>query len=119
VVRRHLPRGYREVVNWGMICYEIPLKPYPTTYNGQPLCYAAVAAQKNYYTVHLMCAHDPKQQRWLKAGFEKAGKKLDMGKACIRFRRVEDLPLEVKPTAPGRATANSRPSCSMAAGNGT
>ncbi len=46
VIRKHLPKGYRETMNWGMICYEIPLKTYPATYNKKPLMYAAPASQK-------------------------------------------------------------------------
>src|SRR5207248_6246879 len=94
-VRGDLPRGYREAANWGMICYEVPRERYPDTYNGQPLCYAALAAQKNHYAIYLTCVYqDPEQAAWLKGEFRKAGKKLDMGKSCLRFKRLEDLPLE-------------------------
>ncbi len=96
VILRHLPKGYRESMNWGMISYEVPLERYPNTYNGQPLSYAALAAQKNYFALYLMCVYqDPNQEAWLKKEFKKAGKKLDMGKSCVRFRKVEDLPLHV------------------------
>ena len=96
VIRKHLPAGYREGMNWGMISYEVPLQRHPDTYNGQPLCYVALAAQKNYFAIYLTCAYqDPSQLRRLQDGFRNAGKKLDMGKSCIRFRRLEDLPLEV------------------------
>jgi hypothetical protein len=96
VIRRHLPPGYRETINWGMITYAIPLERYPNTYNGQPLCYAALAAQKNHFAVYLMAAYgDAKQAAWLKEQFTKAGRKLDMGKSCVRFRKIEDLPLDV------------------------
>ena len=96
VILRHLPKGYRESVNWGMISYEVPLERYPNTYNGQPLAYAALAAQKNYFALYLMCVYqDPNQEAWLKKEFKKAGKNLDMGKSCVRFRKVEDLPLHV------------------------
>ncbi len=96
VILRHLPKGYRESMNWGMISYEVPLERYPNTYNGQPLSYAALAAQKNYFALYLMCVYqDPNQEAWLKKAFKKAGKKLDMGKSCVRFRKVEDLPLHV------------------------
>jgi hypothetical protein len=82
-------------MRWGMISYEIPLKRYPTTYNGQPLLYAALAAQKQYYALYLMCVYqDPKLERLLKEGFARAGAKLDMGKSCVRFRKLEDLPLD-------------------------
>ena len=96
VVRKHLPAGYRETMNWGLICYEVPLARYPNTYNGQPLCYAALAAQKNHNALYLTDVYqDPSQAKRLKDGFRRAGKKLDMGKSCLRFRKVEDLELEV------------------------
>jgi hypothetical protein len=95
VIVRNLPKGYQESMNWGMISYEVPLERYPTTYNGQPLGYAALAAQKNNYSLYLMGVYgDPKQLAQLREAFRKAGKKLDMGKSCVRFRRLDDLPLE-------------------------
>jgi hypothetical protein len=96
LILKNLPKGYRETINWGIICYEIPLERYPDTYNKQPLSYLALAAQKNYYVLHAMCVYgDAKRGAWLKSEFKKAGKKLDMGKACIRFKKLEDLPLDV------------------------
>lgn len=96
VVRKHLPEGYKESFNWGMICYEIPLSHYPKTYNGEPLCYAGLAAQKHHYALYLMAAYgDPEQARKLEDGFKKAGKKLDMGESCLRFQSLDDLPLDV------------------------
>ena len=96
VIRRHLPKGYREEMGWGMISYTLPLERYPDTYNGQPLCYAALASQKNHCAVYLTGAYaDPEVERGIRDGFRKAGKKLDIGKSCIRFRTDDDLPLEV------------------------
>ena len=96
MILRHLPEGYDEAMNWGMISYEIPLEEYPDTYNGKPLAYAALAAQKNHYSLYLMGVYqDADQEAWLREGFRKAGKKLDMGKSCLRFRKLEDLPLDV------------------------
>jgi hypothetical protein len=96
LVRRNLPEGYRETMNWGMISYELPLEHYPDTYNKQPLGYAALAAQKNNYTLYLTCVYqNDKQRKWLEREFRKAGKKLDMGKSCLHFKRLEDLPLDV------------------------
>lgn len=95
VVRRNLPKGYRETANWGMITYDIPLERYPDTYNSRPLCYAGLAAQKNHYALYLMGAYsNPADAAKLREAFRKAGKKLDMGKSCLRFQRVEDLPLD-------------------------
>jgi hypothetical protein len=93
LVRRHLPKGYAETMNWGMISYEIPLERYPDTYNGQPLGYVAIAAQKNYVSLYLMGAYaDPASVERLNEAFRSAGKRLDMGKSCIRFRTLDDLP---------------------------
>jgi hypothetical protein len=95
-IRKSLPKGYAETVSWGMIAYGIPLSRYPHTYNGQPLCYAAVASQKNYVSVYLMAAYlNPARARALEDGFKAAGKKLDMGKSCLRFKTIDDVPLDV------------------------
>ena len=95
LILKNLPKGYREAMGYGMITYSIPLERYPDTYNGQPLCYAALAAQKGYCSVYLMnCYVDSKEAADLTAAFKKAGKKLDMGKSCVRFRSLDDLPLD-------------------------
>jgi hypothetical protein len=96
VVVKNLPEGYRESVNWGHIAYEIPLETLPNTYNGQPLLYVGLAAQKNHYALYLMGAYaDPKKGKQLESEFKKRGKKLDMGKSCLRFKSLDDLPLDV------------------------
>ena len=95
LVRDHLPKGYMETIGWGAITYGIPLEDYPDTYNGQPLCIAALSSGKNYCSLHLMAAYGHAETRkWLEAQFKKSGKKLNMGKACIRFKTPDDLPLE-------------------------
>ena len=105
-IRKHLPRGYAEAFRWNMITYEIPLSRYPDTYNGQPLGYVALAAQKNYYALYLMGTYaDARAAASLTAAFKKAGKKLDKGKACLRFRSLDDLPLP----AIGKAVASTTP----------
>jgi hypothetical protein len=95
IVRR-LPEGYVETMNWGMISYEIPLADYPETYNGKPLMYAALASQKNYMAVYLsgVYAEDNRREEFL-TRYRETGKKLDMGKTCVRFRRIDDLPVEL------------------------
>ncbi len=94
VIRKHLPKGYEEKVTYGIISYQVPLKTLPDTYNGQPLCYAGLAAQKNHNALYLMAAYgDAKQRAELEQAFKTAGKKLDMGKACVRFKSADDLPL--------------------------
>lgn len=96
VIRKNLPKGYKEGVQWGMICYTVPLSRYSDTYNGQALCYAALAAQKNYHAVYLMNVYgDTSNEKWFKARYKASGKRLDMGKSCVRFRHAEDLPLDL------------------------
>jgi uncharacterized protein YdhG (YjbR/CyaY superfamily) len=93
-IRKRLPKGYDEVMNWGMISYEIPLSRYPNTYNKQPLSYVALAAQKNHYAVYLMPAGDERELAKLQKAFDRAGKKLDIGKSCVRFKSLDDIPLD-------------------------
>ena len=89
LVNANLPAGYVERMNWGMISWEVPLETYPTTYNGQPLAFAGLASQKNYNALYLNCVHaSDERTRKLQSGFAAAGKKLDMGKSCIRFKRI-------------------------------
>ena len=96
VVRRNLPKGYEEEMGFGMITYSVPLSRLAETYNKQPLCYAAIAAQKNYNAIYLMGVYgDGAKAKRFKEGFAKAGKKLDMGKSCVRFKTLDDLPLDV------------------------
>ena len=96
VILQNLPDGYQETMNWGMISYEVPLERYPDTYNDQPLMYMALAAQKNHYAVYSSGVHlEASLEAWVRAEFKKAGKKLDMGKSCIRFKKLENLPLHV------------------------
>ena len=91
-----LPEGYEEVMNWGMITYQVPLSIYPDTYNGKPLMYAALASQKNHMAVYLTGIYMNEDRR---KTFEKeylaTGKRYDAGKSCIRFRKLDDLPLDL------------------------
>lgn len=94
MILENLPEGVEETINWGMISYEIPLSRYPTTYNKQPLAFVALAAQKNHYALYMSGCYGPEQKRAVEEAFAAAGKKLDMGKSCIRFKRLSDLPLD-------------------------
>ena len=106
LIRKHLPKGYDEAVSFGMLCWCIPLSRYPDTYNGQPLGYVSLASQKSYYALYLMSAYaDAGQAAALKDAFQKAGKKMDMGKSCLRFKKLEDLELD----AIGRLIAATPP----------
>jgi len=96
LILSHLPSGFVETINWGMLSYEVPLDLYPNTYNKKPLSYVGLAVQRKYYSLYLMPAYmDQNEYQTLMNTFEKAGKKLSMGKSCIRFKKVEDLPLEL------------------------
>lgn len=96
LVNAALPDGYREGMGYGMIGWVIPLDQYPDTYNKQPLSYAGLAAQKNHNSLYLNCVYaSPERTERLQKAAAAAGKKLDMGKSCIRFKRADDLPLDV------------------------
>jgi hypothetical protein len=96
VVLDNLPSGYEEGIQHGMISYFVPLESYPETYNGQALGLAALASQKGHFSLHLLGVYyDPETEKWLRERFANSGKKLDMGKACLRFKKLDDLPLEI------------------------
>jgi len=106
-IRRNLPKGYQEGMQFGMISYHIPLRRYPETYNGQPLSYAALASQKRHMAVYLNSIYaDPDTQRWFEDAYEATGKRMDMGKSCVRFRRLDDLPMELIGKAIARTSAD-------------
>lgn len=100
-VQRHIPKGYAEFMNWGVINWGIPLEEFSDTYNGQPLCYVGLGAQKNYNSLYLMGAYassdgqytTPFSGKLLADAFKKAGKRLDMGKCCLHFKTLDDLEL--------------------------
>ena len=95
LVRANIPNGYTEFINWGAINWGIPLSELSNTYNGHPLCYIALAANKNNVSLHLRgCYGDARQTAFLKDEFRKAGKRFDMGKACLHFKTLEDLELK-------------------------
>ena len=96
VILDNLPDGFEEVMNWGMITYQVPLSRYPDTYNKQPLMMAALASQKNHMAVYLtgVYASDESRKKFT-AAYKDTGKRLDMGKSCVRFRRLDDLPVEL------------------------
>ena len=107
VILNHLPEGYQETMQFGMIGYVVPLHRYPETYNRQPLGYVALASQKNYMTLYLMSIYgDEEAERWFSERYRDSGKKLDMGKSCVRFKSLEDLPLDLIGEAVARTTVD-------------
>lgn len=96
VILENLPKGFVECMQYGMIGYVIPLEDYPDTYNGQPLGLAALASQKNHMAVYLSNIYaDKEDEKWFTEEYKKTGKKMDVGKSCVRFKKLEDLPLEL------------------------
>ena len=96
VILKNLPAGYEEVMNWGMITYQVPLETYPDTYNKKPLMYAALASQKRHMAVYLTGIYmDDEARGEFEAAYRATGKRYDVGKSCARFRKLEDLPLEL------------------------
>lgn len=96
LVNANLPDGYVERMNWGMISWEVPLELYPDTYNGQPLVYAGLAAQKNHTALYLNCVYaSAERTERMRSAWAAAGRKLDMGKSCLRFKRAEDVAEQV------------------------
>jgi len=95
-VNAHLPEGYVEQIDWGMISWVVPLEEYPDTYNGKPLVYAALASQKNHLSVYLMGLYsDGPEESWFREQYTERGLRLDMGKSCVRFKSLDEVPLDV------------------------
>ena len=96
VILDNLPQGYEEVMNWGMITYQVPLSVYPDTYNKKPLMYAALASQKNHMAVYLSTIYtDERKGKLFEEKYRATGKRFDVGKSCVRFRKLDDLPLKL------------------------
>ena len=96
VIRANLPPGYEEGMLYGMIGWYVPLDRFPDTYNKQPLGLASLGNQKNYMSLYLNSVYGNQEtERWFHERFAASGKKLNMGKSCVRFRKLEDLPLDV------------------------
>ena len=97
VIRKNLDKDYEEGMQYGMIGYFVPHRIYRDGYHcdpKQPLPFACLASQKNYMSVYMMTACDPRDT-WFRDAWAKTGKKLDMGKSCIRFKKLDDLALDV------------------------
>jgi hypothetical protein len=94
VILENLPPGYEEAMNWGMITYQVPLETHPDTYNKEPLMYAALASQKHHVSVYLMGIYgDDEARQEFEEAYKATGKRYDVGKSCVRFKKLEDLPL--------------------------
>jgi Domain of unknown function (DU1801) len=119
VIRKNLDSGYEEGMQYGVIGYYVPHKLYPAGYHTdpkQPLPFVALASQKNYISLYLLgvycgCGDDSSDEspdaRWFREAWAKTGKKLDMGKSCVRFKKIEDVALDVVGEAIKRIPATS------------
>jgi hypothetical protein len=95
-VNEHLPPGYEETVDWGMLAWVVPLATFPNTHNGRPLMLAALGAHTKVMTVYLMPVYsDPEVRTEFEIAYKRTGKKLDMGGCCVHFKTLDDLPLDV------------------------
>ena len=101
----HLPAGLEEAMNWGMISYQVPFSTVEQTYNSQPLLFAAIASQKQYISLYLMSIYAFDEAREMfESDWRASGMKLNVGKACIRFRNLDSAPLDVIQRALGQVT---------------
>lgn len=109
VLLKNLDPLFEEGIQYGMIGYYVPHRVYPAGYHcdpKQPLPFICLASQKNYMSVYLGCVYgSPERERWFRNAWARAGKKLDMGKACLRFRKLEDLALDILGEAVRRVPA--------------
>ncbi len=100
IIKKNLPKGFSEEMNYGMLGYVVPLKLYPKGYHCDPklpLPFLAVASQKNFIALYHMGIYAKKDLLdWFTKEFPRhSKKKLDMGKSCIRFKKPEDIPYEL------------------------
>jgi hypothetical protein len=99
IVLKNLDKDYEEGMQYGMIGYYVPHRVYPPGYHcdpTKPLPFAGLASQKNHMALYLMCVYgESDHSTWFQEAWAKTGKKLDMGKSCVRFKQVEDLALDV------------------------
>ena len=96
VVLANLQPGFEEGIEYGMLSYHVPVESFPDTYNGRPLGLAALASRKSYVSLYLMSVYgDGEEESWFRDRWRASGQRLDMGRACVRLKRLEDLPLDV------------------------
>ena len=110
-VNKGLPEGCQEGVQYGMIGWFVPHSVYPDGYHcdpKEPLPFASLASQKNYMSLYLMCIYsDDEHRAWFEKEWAKTGRKLDMGKSCVRFKRIGDIPLDLVTEAIARVPVDA------------
>lgn len=100
VILKNLPKGFKEVMNYGMVGYVVPHSLYPAGYHcnpEQPLPFISIASQKNFIALYHMGIYaDKKLLEWFTKEYPKHSQtKLDMGKSCIRFKKPEQIPFQL------------------------
>mgnify|MGYP002623941435 CR=1 FL=1 len=115
VILENLDAGFEEGIGYGMLSYHVPHSVYPAGYHcdpKQPLPYAALASQKNYLSLYMMGIYtEPDDAKWFEQAWRASGKRLDMGKCCVRFKRLDDVPLDVVAEAFRRMPARRYIAC--------
>ena len=108
VINANVPDGFREGMAYGMIGWHVPLDRFGDTYNGQPLGLVALASQKNYISLYLNSVYgDRDTEAWFRERYAASGRTLSMGKSCVRFRSLEEVPLDVIGEAVARVDLDS------------
>ncbi|TVR73653.1 MAG: DUF1801 domain-containing protein [Sphaerobacteraceae bacterium] len=101
-VRDSIQDGFEEIIDFGMMSWVVPLERFPDTYNGHPTMYISLASQKNYVSLYMMAIYaDAELAEWFQAEYAKLGHKPDMGKSCVRFKKLENVPLDLIREAAG------------------
>ncbi len=107
-INAKLANGFEERLQYGMITWTVPesVLPAEQVYNKQPLAIASLGSQKNHMAVYLMGVYgDPEEKAWFESAYKKSGKRLDMGKSCVRFASLDKLAVDVVAEALGRVSA--------------
>lgn len=99
-ILNHIPKGFEEYMSYGMITYSVPHRLFPAGYHCDPsipLPFVSIASQKNFIAVYHMGIYaDPQLLQWFVTEYPKHCKtKLDMGKSCIRFKKMDQIPYEL------------------------
>ncbi|MEE2888518.1 MAG: DUF1801 domain-containing protein [Planctomycetota bacterium] len=99
VIRKNIDKKFEEGIQYGMPSYYLPHSVYPNGYHcdpKQPLPFASLSSRKGHIGLHLFCVYtDAELQDWFSSEWKKSGKKLDMGKSCVRVKTLDDVPLDV------------------------
>jgi hypothetical protein len=111
VIKKNIPKGFKEGVGYGMMGWSVPHSKYPAGYHcnpADPLPFMGIASQKNFIAVYHMGIYaSPPLLKWFTAAHAKASsKKLDMGKSCLRFKKPEDIPFDLIGELASKMTAD-------------